>query len=160
MRFQIDTCSQAESIAHIYVSIKPHINVDIMTQDFIAERASEHETSEVEAAFESLCDVKTGRLKHRVCSKSCVEAIKALNRATAKSVLLLTSINRYAIGCTLCQGVCLIAAVFWHLGLMVPAWTGPTAKLSDSSVHILATFTRTGTRKVRLPVRWAITVSY
>lgn len=119
-----------------------------MTPDLLAQHASVHETSEQEDAFESLCDFRTGRLKHRICSPSCVEAITALNRATAKAVLLVTAINRYAIGCTLCQGVCLITAVFWHLGLMVPAWSGPACKLKDKAVHILATFAGTRSKKV------------
>lgn len=119
-----------------------------MSQDLLAKHASRHETSEQEDLFERLCDVNTGRLKHRVCSDRCVEAITALNRATGKSVLLLTSLNRYSIGCTLCQGVCLIAAVFWHLGLMVPAWSGPPTELSSKSVHVLATFSGTGSKKV------------
>ena len=134
------------------VSVSPSLTlVAIMAQDLIAQQASVNEKSEQKAAFESLCDVRTCRLKHRVCSTSCLEAIAALNRATAKAVLLVTAINRYAIGCTLCQGVCLITAVFWHLGLMVPAWSGPACKLSDKAVHILATFAGTGTKKVFHP---------
>lgn len=107
-----------------------------------------------EAAFAELCDMETSRLKAPIRSKHSCESIKKLNRATAKSTSLIAKVKNYAIGTTLCQGACLLVAVFWQLAVMVPTWCGPPADLGRSSVHILASYPGTQKQKVRIHGAW------
>ena len=98
------------------------------------------DASEQVQAFTSLCDIETARLRVSLSSPQGVKAIATLNRVTTQSILLLSDVTRYEVGCTLCQGACLLVAVFWQLQLMGSAWCGPECGLGKQAVSLLSSF--------------------
>lgn len=96
-----------------------------------------------EAAFLSLCNPETNRLRHPIESKEGGEALATLNRATRKNLLQLKDCTNYAISSTILQGACLLAAVFSQLDIMATPWVGPYSPLAERTVSVLSSFAGT-----------------
>lgn len=104
---------------------------------------------EQEEAFQTLFDTETASLKHPIGSDEALRAVAVLNRATSRAITALADVNRYAVGCTICQGACLIAGVFRQLGVLESAWCGPASELSKKAVRLLPSITGRSALKVR-----------
>lgn len=103
-----------------------------------------------ETAFKELCDAKTSELLIPIGSGPGREALLKLNRATEETFRHLSHITHYTVGSTLSQGACLLVAVLSELELMVPAWSGPPAQISQHAVQILQGFSSRAGMKVRV----------
>lgn len=104
-------------------------------------------STEQEEAFETLFDTSSASLKHPIGSDEGLQAIATLNRATARAITSVADVSRYAVGCTLCQGACLLAGVFRQLEILESAWCGPVSKLGVNAVRLMPPLNgRTGMR--------------
>lgn len=117
--------------------------------------SAEPEKAPQEIAFDAIMDLKTGKLTVPLGAAEGRAALQKLNDVTVETFQLLTDARMYSVGTTLCQGACLLVAVFQALGLLESAWSGPDADLSDLAVKIPLQLTGGKKKTVRfaLPVR-------
>lgn len=106
------------------------------------------EASSQEVEFDAICDQHTGMLLHPIGSAEGQAILGRLNRATERTAQGLTQVLKYAVGCNLAQGVCLLAAVFKEIDLLTPVWSGPPCALEKDSVQVLMAFSKVNAKKV------------